>query len=838
MRISRIFYIALMVSALVLSFVYPVMGDDIRSEEMDLGLGYSYVKDTIPDRLEPGRSYPVLITFRNAGLVSWERKNYRVGLVYGGNLTEVVCLPSFVEIPENSVVPPGQSVTFATSLLAVGLPGQYSLPFFVSYRNALGDQQVTEIWTKTVTIVPTDGVSSPVNGSILVESPLIGLAVFMGGANFGNVPCIIPDITPGSYELMIRGEAFERKIPVSVERGSLSRVFIPDRNSEPVIELKKINLVSDGTLTGYIEANILLVILVLVFVLGCIGVMIYGVRQRREDEPETSKAGRKKRLKEKLDDDADISQLEKDILEEYHGRTRLLEGTTPGFDPGSGSSAGQMKTDAPPHRMSNVRSYSRDMLGQSDDDHGGAGQGQGMDSSPGISTSSGAIGLSLKTLDIRKGSAMAGFQARNNSPDRYAVEGVSVGPGGTADISVEVPEPTTDEYEIILSLKVIPEKGSAFFQKIPVPYNRGVALLARGVIEKAYEFFHQIVRLNPANSDALLHQAEVLITWGLDEEAAGFISEYLSRNPTDSHAHDLINQIAVRKAERERRLKRGDQKRIVPGFPTTLDERYTAIRVLGKDAFASIILVLRKDTGDLRVLKIAHQDVSVSSSLYTEISMLYQLRHQNVLKMYRAEFNPSLFLELEYASGICCADSLCRTLADLPCPVDEEISLPLIEQIGAGLAYLHMKGVRHYNLNLKHILLDEPLTPKISGFIRESIPLGDSQKDLSFDNRAPEQIVPSKFGKRGKRTDIFQLGIVWYWLLTGKVPFAQGSVSPSGDGFVAGVYISPGRINPRYRRYDPLMKRLLALEKGDRYGSVDEFLAELRGLQMLADPTE
>ncbi len=821
---------------LLVALSLPAGAQDQDFSDVFQSFGPSYVKDTIPDRLQPGQSYPVLITFRNGGLVTWERKNHRVGLVYAGNITEVVGLPAFVDIPEKSKVFPGQTVTFATSLLPVGLPGQYQLPFYVSYRTALGDQQVTEIWTKTVTIVPSDGVSSPLNGSIVVDSVIGDLNVSFSGVSMGPIPCIIPDVPPGNYEIQITSNGTERWIPVTVKKGTMSRVYIPNFSDKPLIELKKINIISNGTLFGYIEANVPLVILVVALVIGCIALMVHGVRLRREKEAINKKEIRKKtRGKQKDDEEDDPAQLEKDLLEKYHDHPPLFSGGAPGADPGSGSSAGQMKIDVAPGPMKNVRIFTREMLDASQEDKAGGLSGSAGKGLPDVPAGD-DVDISLTNLNVRPGSAMAHFGAVNRSTDPYSVDGVFIGPGGHADIPVEVGEPITDEYEITLTLKISSENGQHFLRKIPIPYNRGMALLARGVLEKAYEYFHLFVRKNPGNRDALLHKVDVLTKWGLEEETAIILSQILQMYPDDSEAHDAINQIAANKAKREKLRGKPDQKPKISGFPDSLDERYTAIRLLGKDAFASIILVLRKDTGDLRVLKVAHEGAVASSSLYTEISVLYQLRHQNVLKMFRAEFNPTLFLELEYASGVPCQNSLCRTLADLSHPVEEDIIITLIEQIAMGLAYMHMKGVRHYKLSPKHILLDEPMTPKISGFIQESLSLGDSKKQEHNFVLAPEQILPASFGKLGKRTDIFQMGVVWYWLLTGKVPFPDGAVSVTKDGgYVAGVYISPGMINPKFSPYDPLMKRLLALDKRERYSSADEFLAELRGIMMISE---
>lgn len=826
---SQIPVLVVLILFCLLVLAPPVVAQEEDVSAYNVGFGLSYVKDTIPDRLIPGRSYPVMITFRNAGLVTWERKNHRIGMVYGGNLTEVVGMPSFVDIPEGSLISPGKEISFAVSVLPVGVPGEYFLPFYVAYRTAQGDQRVTEVWTKKISIVPADGVSSPLNGSISVDSAKQELSVLLKGQSMGYTPCIIPDLKPGSYDVTVRGDGNERTVQVQVEKSTISRVFVGNITQEPTINFKKIDVVSNGTLFEYFKANIPLIVIVSAIVLGCIVLMIHTVRLRREKESEDKENLEKKGTKRTLDGASSLE--EKDLLDDYHNRKHLLEQVT--SDPGSGSDAGPKIVDISVGPMKNVRKFSRDMLEKNRPEDGESGLGASLGSSGNEEKTSSLVDVKLTHLDVKPGSAVAHISALNHSPDPLSIEGLLIGPGTSAPLSLEVTEPVTDEYEMTLSLKILSQKGHEFYRYVRIPYNRGIALLARGVAEKAYEYFHLVFRNNPGQIDALIKQAEVLRRWGLEQEAEAMLKQAISLDPDNEEALEMLKQLSDIKEKRTVEKKKIEDKPKIPGFPDLLSDRYTPIRLLGKDAFASIVLVLRNDTGDLRALKIAHENAVAGSSLFTEISVLYQLKHPNVLKMFRAEYDPTLFLELEYASGITCSSDLCRTLADLKYPVPEETIMTFTEQIAQGLAYLHQKGVRHYHLSPRHILLDEPMTAKISGIIRESKSRMGSGSVSPAYCLAPEQISREKYGKLGKRTDIFQFGAIWYWLMTGRSPYPNGSVTPAGEnGFISGVYVSPSINHPEYAKYDPLLRKLLALEKKERYASVDEFIAELKQLML------
>ena len=295
---------------LFIFLVIPVIICPVSAQEQWVtspGFGPAYVSDTIPDTLLPGQSYPVLVTFRNTGLVSWQDEMRRIGLLYEGDMTKVTAIPSFVEISRDLNITPGKHAHFGFTLLPVGVPGAYDLSFSVVMRSATGDQKITEVFVKRVTIVPTDGISSPVNGSVFVESPVLDLDVYLDSVFMGNAPAIIADVKPGQYMIRVGNESFERTYPVDVERGVMTRLLVRGDDPSPVIIKKKAGPISDGTLIGYIEANIPLIVIISLILLVCIGVGMYGLRKRNQTEEE-----RKKEEKKKKSDDPDSEKAEKE----------------------------------------------------------------------------------------------------------------------------------------------------------------------------------------------------------------------------------------------------------------------------------------------------------------------------------------------------------------------------------------------------------------------------------------------------------------------------------------------------------------------------------------------
>jgi len=87
---------------------------------------------------------------------------------------------------------------------------------------------------------------------------------------------------------------------------------------------------------------------------------------------------------------------------------------------------------------------------------------------------------------------------------------------------------------------------------------------------------------------------------------------------------------------------------------------------------------------------------------------------------------------------------------------------------------------------------------------------------------APEQILPKVYGKIDKSTDLFQLGIIFYEMLTGKNPFfdvdRQGVISNIIDSDPA----PPSSLNPDIpRELDMIVMRALSKRKAGRWKDVN-----------------
>ena len=90
---------------------------------------------------------------------------------------------------------------------------------------------------------------------------------------------------------------------------------------------------------------------------------------------------------------------------------------------------------------------------------------------------------------------------------------------------------------------------------------------------------------------------------------------------------------------------------------------------------------------------------------------------------------------------------------------------------------------------------------------------------------APEQIS-QEFGKADERTDIYQLGNVFYELLTGRLPF-EGNISQIYSSILTTQPIKPSEINSNSKPVNDIIMKCLNKNKNKRYSSMGELIKEL-----------
>ena len=271
------------------------------------------------------------------------------------------------------------------------------------------------------------------------------------------------------------------------------------------------------------------------------------------------------------------------------------------------------------------------------------------------------------------------------------------------------------------------------------------------------------------------------------------------------------------------------------GFPDVLRPVFEPLEFLGEGGFGRVWRVRRLSDGLVAALKVpVISSPELGRVFLREVGVWLGLRHPNIVRLIDANVVPAPYLLMEYVPGAVFGGRLVRSLEDLPKPVEPSLAVRLFEGIAAGVAHAHSRGIVHRDLKPLNILLGEGLVPKISDWGLARIAAVTSRsvglRAYSPAFAAPEQVDEEVYGGTDERTDIYQLGVILYELLTGHLPYEA-----STPAAVVAKIASPDKApkppsawDPGLAPFDAPLMRALAKRKSERYARVEDFVRDVR----------
>ena len=246
------------------------------------------------------------------------------------------------------------------------------------------------------------------------------------------------------------------------------------------------------------------------------------------------------------------------------------------------------------------------------------------------------------------------------------------------------------------------------------------------------------------------------------------------------------------------------------GIPASLASRYTESMCIGQGGFARVFKATRRD-GSIVAVKIPiTPDPATGKTFMAEIQNWVHLDHRNIVRVIDCNILPIPFIEMEY-----CSTSL--SAVDKPIPSHEAAMLLL--NICEGLKYAHARSIAHRDLKPQNIMLQDGI-PKITDWGLSKVVSNASfsaSPSFTIHYAAPEQI---RGDRKDERTDIWQLGVILYELVTGRLPFTGESMVEIGMAIATKVPERPGAVCAGAQPLDAVIQKCLEKNPELRYQSV------------------
>jgi len=254
----------------------------------------------------------------------------------------------------------------------------------------------------------------------------------------------------------------------------------------------------------------------------------------------------------------------------------------------------------------------------------------------------------------------------------------------------------------------------------------------------------------------------------------------------------------------------------VKSLPFELQPFYKDSIYIGEGGFGRVFKATRIDTGMIVAIKIPKSfDKRSEKTFVSEVSNWSQLDHPNIVKLYNYKILPIPYIETEFCEGH--VEKGIKTIQE---------AISIVYDVAKGLQYAHNKNIIHGDVKISNILIKNGVN-KISDWGLSKSKIGDSVtlSGATPSYAAPEQIS-REFGKADERTDIYQLGNVFYELLTGRLPF-EGEISQIYSSILKTEPTHPFKINANAKPVDEIIMKCLNKNKAERYSSMGELIAEL-----------
>jgi len=221
------------------------------------------------------------------------------------------------------------------------------------------------------------------------------------------------------------------------------------------------------------------------------------------------------------------------------------------------------------------------------------------------------------------------------------------------------------------------------------------------------------------------------------------------------------------------------QSLLLPG--AVLGQRYEILQVLGRGGMGAVYKARDREVDRVVALKVIRPELAGNSAMLDrfkqELVLSHQVTHKNVIRIYDlGEADGVKFITMEYVEG-----------SDLRSIIQEKKTFPPAEavevmlQVCRALEAVHAVGVIHRDLKPQNIMRDKQGRVLVMdfGLARLIESNGMTQTGAlvgTMEYMSPEQALGSSLDHR---SDLFTLGLIFYELLTGKMPFHADSALAS-----------------------------------------------------------
>jgi len=332
--------------------------------------------------------------------------------------------------------------------------------------------------------------------------------------------------------------------------------------------------------------------------------------------------------------------------------------------------------------------------------------------------------------------------------------------------------------------------------------------------------------LNEANIDIYYRLARSLESQKKYEEALQYFERIYTRKADYLDTRDRMRTLSAK-------MGKVDRATLFQGPLTAKDlqknqiiaDRFRIDEEIGKGGMGYIFKVWDISLGRTVALKMLIHSKGNLEELKAELITARDLTHPYIIKVFDiGQWHDVSYFTMELVEGL-----TLKKFIEKGADKDFQKKLSLYIRICEGIRAAHNQGVIHRDLKPQNIIVTLDGTPKILDFgIARKYDAKDSKQGVSGSPKymAPEQILNEDMDPR---TDIYALGIIMFYLFTGKEPYVGKNANEILLKQINHPLPDPQAIQPDIPFWlVEIIKHCCHKNKDMRYGSIDELISELK----------
>ena len=263
---------------------------------------------------------------------------------------------------------------------------------------------------------------------------------------------------------------------------------------------------------------------------------------------------------------------------------------------------------------------------------------------------------------------------------------------------------------------------------------------------------------------------------------------------------------------------------------TVLGKRYEILQLLGQGGMGAVYKAQDRELERFVALKVIRPELAVQPEILRrfkqELILARQVTHKNAIRIFDlGEADGIKFITMEFIEG-----QDLKSLLVKQGKLSREECVRIMVQICLALEVAHGEGVVHRDLKPQNIMLDKSghIFVMDFGIARSTAMPGTTQTGTVLgtpEYMSPEQVMGEHVDAR---SDLFTLGVIFYELLTGDMPYKAETAQKAMFKRTRESPKPATQIDPTVPKYlSDVAEKCLQLDVSLRYQSARELCDEL-----------